>query len=237
VFTESAEIYESLYRILGKDYSEEVANVTRTILSRCPSAVSLLDVGCGTGDHLMHLRERFSCEGLDLDQDLLNIAGRKLGVGVALHLGDMADFDLEKRYDAVICLFSSIGYVRTVQRLSMTAKTFAHHTNPGGIVIVEPWITPETWQAQSHAHITVVDDDSIQAVRMVRNRRDGTITTLEMHYLIATATGVQHRHETHELGLFSLNEYRIAFEEAGFHVEIDETGLTGRGLLIGRQQT
>jgi len=149
----------------------------------------------------------------------------------------MADFDLGKRYDAITCLFSSIGYVRTVQRLAMTAKTFARHSNPGGIVIVEPWITPETWQEQSHAQITVVDDDSIQAVRMVRNCRDGTITTLEMHYLIATATGIQHRHETHELGLFSSNEYCMAFEEAGFQVEIDEVGLTGRGLLVGRQQT
>ena len=43
---------------------------------------------------------------------MLGIARHRLP-GVPLHLADMRDFDLPERFDAVTCLFSSIGYLTT----------------------------------------------------------------------------------------------------------------------------
>jgi hypothetical protein len=61
----------------------------------------------------------------------------------------------------------------------------------------------------------------------------GHISTLDIHHLVAHGTVVDQFTEHHELGLFTHKEYLNAFREAGFTVEHDPVGLTGRGLYIG----
>jgi len=51
----------------------------------------------------------------------------------------MSDFHLPRRYDAVLCLFSSIGYLRTLDRVEAALACFQEHLAPGGVLIVEPW--------------------------------------------------------------------------------------------------
>jgi len=106
MFSESAAWYDHFYG--GKDYAAEALRVTELIRRRRPGARTLLDVACGTGRHLEQLRQEFACEGLDLDDGLLAVARRRLP-GMRLTRADMADFDLGRRFDAVTCLFSSVG--------------------------------------------------------------------------------------------------------------------------------
>lgn len=56
------------------------------------------------------LNEQFnySVDGIDLDPEFVEIARRKLPRSLIEH-ADMVDFDLGRRYDVVVCLFSSIG--------------------------------------------------------------------------------------------------------------------------------
>ncbi len=64
----------------------------------------------------------------------------------------MTEFDLATTYDAVTCLFSAIGYVRTVDRMNRAVACMARHVKPGGVLIVEPWITPEDWKPGNILH-------------------------------------------------------------------------------------
>ena len=64
---------------------------------------------------------------------------------------------------------------------------------------------------------------------------DGRLSYFDMHYLIGTNEKTEHFVERHELGLFTVDETRRAFLEAGLEVTYDEEGLTGRGLYIGRR--
>ncbi len=59
------------------------------------------------------------------------------------------------------------------------------------------------------------------------------ISTLEIHYLIGSATGVEQFVEHHELGLFTHYEHLTAFRAAGLAVSHDPVGFLGRGLYIG----
>ena len=107
-----AAIYDAMNRGAGKDYGAEAAAVTEAVLARRPEARTLLDVACGTGEHLSHLRHRFEVEGLELSEHMAAIARTKLGPDVPIHAGDMRSFDLGRTFDAVTCMFSSIGYAR-----------------------------------------------------------------------------------------------------------------------------
>jgi SAM-dependent methyltransferase len=122
------------------------------IRSRVPDARTLLDVACGTGRHLELLSDGYRVEGLDLDAQLLAVARERLP-SVPLHSGDMRDFELGRRFDVVTCLFSSIGYVRDDDELDRAIAAMARHLSPGGLMVVEPWFTPEMWNVgQLHAY-------------------------------------------------------------------------------------
>jgi SAM-dependent methyltransferase len=230
VFSQSADIYDAVYSF--KDYAAEVEQLHLLIEERAPHASTLLDVACGTGKHLEHLRTWYEVSGLDLDPQLLEIARGRLG-DVPLSVGDMASFELGRRFDVVTCLFSSIGYVGTLERLDEAIATMAAHLRPGGVLIVEPWLEPDAWETD-RAHLLTVDEPDLKIARMTIQGREGRLAVMNFTYLVGTRDGLQEFSERHEAALFTAHEYRQAFTAAGLSVDHDDHGLIGRGLYIAQ---
>jgi len=230
MYARSAAIYDALFS--SKDYAGEAEKIHALIQQHklSPGSV-LLDVACGTGGHLPYLRAYYTIEGLDNEQAMLALA-RQRQPDLPFHQADMADFDLGRQFDALICLFSSIGYVKTLERLRQTLKTFCRHTAPGGVVIVEPWFRPHQWQAGLFG-TDVMRQPDFKAVRMWYSLREGNLSMMDEHYLVASSAGIEHFTERQELGLFAHEEYLAAFQEAGMAVTYDPAGLIGQGLYIG----
>lgn len=137
MFSNTGRFYDAIYSF--KDYATETERVRDMVeMYAQRSATSLLDVACGTGAHLSYLRNYYShVEGLDLDPELLHVAGERLPE-VTLTQGDMCSFDLGRQFDVVTCLFSSIGYARTQSKLNEAVACMARHLEPGGVLIAEP---------------------------------------------------------------------------------------------------
>ena len=233
MFNKSARIYDAVYSF--KDYPAEAERVHELIQERSPGASSLLDVACGTGKHLEQFRRWYpDVAGVDLDDGLIEIARERL-VDVPLQRADMTSFDLGRRFAAVTCLFSSIGYVGTVERLASAIAAMAHHLSDGGVLVVEPWLSPEVWQV-GRPHLLSVDEPDLKIARMTIAGRDGQLAIMDFAYLVATPDGLQQFSEHHEAALFTDAEYRDAFAAAGLTVEHDEHGLIGRGLYLGQRE-
>ncbi len=223
-------------RIYGgrRDYAAEAATLSQMILEHDASATSLLDVACGTGLHLVHLTERFEAVGVDASPEMLAHARRRLPNCVRLHEADMAQMRLGRTFDVVICLYSSIGYVETFERLTATARRMAGHLHEGGIVIVEPWVLREHWHDPGITSAEVYDDEEPLLVRVVSSCRDGERSIVDIHYVEASPEHTTALDERHVLGLFTADQYHEAFQRAGFEVTLDiEGGFIGRGLLAG----
>jgi SAM-dependent methyltransferase len=229
VFRQSARLYDAVYS--WKDYPREAELVHEFVQARKPGGATLLDVACGTGAHLAELRGRYRCEGLDLDPNLLSVARGRLP-DVPLHEGDMRDFDLGRRFDVVTCLFSSIGYMLAVEELEASVAAMARHLEPGGVLLVEPWLTPEA-VVTPHVGAVFVDQPELKIARVNTIEVDGRRSSFLFHFLVGTPEGVEHFTEPHELMLFTHEEYLAAFRAAGVTVEHDGEGLMGRGLYIG----
>ncbi|MBW3594005.1 MAG: class I SAM-dependent methyltransferase [Actinobacteria bacterium] len=229
MFTKSAAFYDAIYSF--KDYAAEAIEVRDLIRKRNPAARTLLDVACGTGRHLQHLADAFEVEGVDLDEDLLEIARRRLP-DVPLHHGDMRSFDLGRTFDAVTCLFSSVGYVRSEEELGTAVARMVDHLNPGGVVVVEGWIGPEEWNLD-HIGSLYVDEPGLKIARMNVPQVRGRMSIVDFHYLVGTQEGISHFTELHELYLFTPEEYTAAIEATGVTVERDAEALMGRGVYIG----
>ena len=228
MFSRSARLYDAIYASI-RDYPREAAALNRLIQEHRPGARTLLDVACGTGAHLEHL-SGYEVEGLDLDPEMLAVARERLP-DVPFHEGDMVAFDLGRRFDAVVCMFSSIGYVRTEERLRSAIGSMARHLEPGGLLVVEPWLTPEAWQ-DGHVGAVFVDEPELKIARINAAERKDNLSWFEFEYLVGTPDGVEHFIERHELGLFTVDEYLGAFRAAGLEADHDPEGPMGRGLYV-----
>ncbi len=230
MYTKSARFYDAVYA--WKDYAGESEQLHTLIQQYKQSPeVKLLDVACGTGGHIPYLRFHYQIQGLDLDENMLAIA-RERFPDIEFHREDMTDFDLGQTFDVVTCLFSAIGYVMTEVRLRRAVQNMANHLAPGGVLIIEPWLSPQEWKPGS-LHGLNVEAPDLRISRMNINEVDGNISIVDFHYMVGTPDRIHYFIERHELGLFTTETYLDAFQKAGLDVIHDPEGLMGRGLFIG----
>jgi SAM-dependent methyltransferase len=233
MFSQTAWYYDKIYQSM-KDYGAEAEKLIAIIhVYRRSTGNRLLDVACGTGLHLSYLKQQFQVEGLDIDEGLLAIA-RQRDPGIPLHQADMTDFHLGHQFDVVTCLFSAIGYVKTLDNLVRAVQCMASHLSPGGVLLIEPWFTPDIWRVGTvHAHY--IDEPDLKIARINTSSVAGRLSIMDMHYLIGTLAGVNHYVEHHEMGLFTTEQMMHALTECGLEVTYDAEGLMGRGLFIGQR--
>ena len=229
MYAELALHYDKLYAF--KDYAGEAEKLKDIIHSHLGSErARLLDVACGTGRHLAFLRHWFDVEGLDLSAEMLQVA-RAGSPGVVFHQADMVEFALGQTFDVVTCLFGSIGYLKTMPRVRQALACMASHLRPGGLLLVEPWFSPDSWNVGS-VHGLFIDEPELKIARINTSFAEGRVSYFDLHYLIGTPEGTQHLVERHELGLFSVQEMRAALGGLDLKLRYDVEGLCGRGLYV-----
>jgi SAM-dependent methyltransferase len=232
VYDKSARIYDLLYVGTGiKDYRAETAELRR-IIEESPGRKTLLDVACGTGAHLAELRQWYQVEGADLSPAMLAVARERLP-GVPLHEADMRTLDLGRSFDAVICLFSSIGYVTDPAEMRSAVARLAAHVAPGGILILDGWVRPDEWREGFRPQPDIAHDDEALVVRLAFTRRHGNITDMDMHHLVQTAEGIDYFVENHRLALTPTEDYVSAVESAGLTARVIPSYMPGRDRIVG----
>lgn len=231
MFTETAPFYDAIYGSF-RDFEAEAAAVAAMLRARHAGARSVLDVGCGTAAHARCLHEShgFAVDGLDIDPRLLTIARAKLPTS-SFFEADMADFELGRRFDAVLCLFSSIGYLDSLDRVTTALGRFRQHLSPGGIVIVEPWFEPGVVREGAGTERQAQAGD-VRITRSGSTRVEGRTSFVHFSYRIEQAGATRMIEEDHALTLFTRNEMLRCFSDAGLIAQYESPGLSGRGLYV-----
>ena len=146
VFNLYAGYYNLLYR--DKDYKSEVEYVVSLIKKYKPDAMSVLDLGCGTGRHDFPLAEKgYSVTGVDQSEEMLAVANSNLSAltstsTLAFVHGDVRNIRLNKVFDVVISLFHVMSYQTTNEDLNAVFETASVHLKEGGIFIFDFWYGP-----------------------------------------------------------------------------------------------
>lgn len=229
-----AEVWDLIYQSgRGKDYHAEAKLVAETVWARKPDAASLLDVGCGTGEHLAALSELFDhVEGIDLSEHMISVAQAKVP-RANCHVGDMCDFDLSRTFDAVVSLYTVVGYLPSLEALGAAFERMVGHLSPDGVLIVEPWWFKEQF-IDGYVAGDVVRGDGRTVARVSRTERRGERAHMDIHYLVADQHGIERFTESQVFSLWTREEYLKAFADAGFTAEYFENTLYC-GMFVGQR--
>ncbi len=230
MFGPSAPLYDAIYHF--KDYDSEAQALVDLAGRHCPEARTMLDVACGTHEHVRVLKARYAVDGLDLMPAFLDAARLKNPDGRYVE-GDMRDFDMGARYDLVVCLFSSVGYLLTAADLHQAVGAMARHLAPGGLLCIEPWIAREDWKP-GRVVMHTADEPERKIVRISRSGLDGDFSLIDFFYLVAVPDEVSTFEESHRMRLHSDAEMRAAFEACGQPVSLLPDWPGKRGLYINR---
>jgi len=228
-YSKMAQYYDKLYSF--KDYKQEIIDLHNLILPYINhDFILLLDVACGTGMHLEALKSYINCEGLDINPELIAIAKQR-NPELTFYQADMLNFSLEKKYDIITCFFGSIGHTKTIANLRLAVSNMKQHLTPQGMLIIEPWHTPEQFKV-GRTNLLTVDEPDLKVARCCTSLVEGNLSILEMHHLICTPQGTEHFIEHLELGLFPEQDYLEILSEDGFTVLHEKIRGNGNGVYL-----
>jgi SAM-dependent methyltransferase len=236
MYTE-AELYDLLYAsgIDGKDYSAEAGEIAALVRRARPHSRTLLDIACGTGEHARYLSEvhGFEVDGIDISPDMIARARAKCPRG-RFDIADMASFQLGRCYDGLLCMFSAIGHVVTLPRLRDTLACMRAHLAPGGVAVVQPYLTPDAIpKLGTREYCFESGDLKVRRTRFAE--LDGRCHRVSYHYNIEGPDGMREADEVEEWGLFTRDEMLATFSAVGLAATYDPSGwsdATGRGIYI-----
>jgi SAM-dependent methyltransferase len=115
----------------------DAAAYARSLLERHhPRARDVLELACGTGSILAMLRSQYEVVGVDLSEEMLAVARRKLP-GVELVRADMTRVRLGRRFDAVLCLYDSINHLLRWRQWEAVFGRAREHLQPDGVFVFD----------------------------------------------------------------------------------------------------
>ncbi|MEY2451112.1 MAG: dTDP-3-amino-3,4,6-trideoxy-alpha-D-glucopyranose N,N-dimethyltransferase [Acidimicrobiaceae bacterium] len=232
MYAGAARFYDVIHDARGRDAEAEADIVIAEVRQRCPGATTLLDVACGSGANLPRFAAFFDVAGVDLSEDMLALAAARCPE-IPLVQADMRAFDLQRTFDAVVCLFSGIGYLTEEADLRAAVATMAAHLAPGGVLLVEGWIEPEFWLGSS-VHAESGSVPGLAVARVARSYREGQITEIFMRYTAASADDIITIDEHHTMRLSDPIEFARAFEAAGLACgRLPDLLHPGRSVFVG----
>lgn len=222
-FKKYAKYYDTLYS--DKDYGAEcdfIEKIFETFAD--PQPKTILDVGCGTGGHLIPLLKRgYDVIGIDSAEKMVSIARSKVGdwKDPRIFEEEFQNFSLGKKFDSVICMFSVLNYIVETEELLKGLKNIRKHLHKGGLFIADFWYGPAVLNIKPSVRIKEVDTGDMKILRMITPEIDTFYHIHKSHYSMMIHNDkeiLDYFQETHVLRYYFPQELIWYLEQAGFEV-------------------
>ena len=232
IFGNYSRYYDLLYR--DKDYIGEAKFIHQLIQNHAPQAKSILELGCGTGNHAMLLaKEGYSVHGIDLSEEMLQQARDRLSnlpTNLASNLtfrqGDIRQVRLNQKFDVILSLFHVISYQTSNEDLQAAFATVKEHLKPNGIFIFDCWYGPAVLSESPTVRVKRLENEEIQITRIAEPEIYPNDNLVDVNYQVfikdKKSGSVDELQETHrmrylfqqELNLF-MNSFELKIVDCG----------------------
>jgi len=189
-----------------EEYVEETELFSKVIREHSTNeSKTLLHLGCGAGGNDYTFKKHFKVTGVDISEDMLEIA-RRLNPEVVYYQGDMRSVELGECFDAV-AFPDSIGYMTIENELRRTIITAHKHLKQGGLLLIVTNIREE-FQENNFVYTGTKGDVEITVFEN-NHMPDPTGTTYEatLIYLIRRRGKLEVITDCHTIGIFKLQTW------------------------------
>jgi SAM-dependent methyltransferase len=154
-----------MYR--DKDYAGEASYIHKLISESHQAAHTVLNLGCGTGNHDFFLAEKgYEVTAVDLSEEMIaNAKAKSKGTNPEFFTGDIRNFRSGKKFDAVISLFHVMSYQTTNQDLMSSFATAKEQMKDDGVFIFDCWYGPGVLHDKPAIRMKDLQDEHIQVKR------------------------------------------------------------------------
>lgn len=227
-----------------EEFSKEAERINQIIHPFVQSGTrpAMLEFGSGGGRLLSHFTRNFETHGVDLSTDMIK-QSKVLNPSTIHTVGDMRSIDLGKAFD-VILIGDSIGYAVSEEDLISTIGNCAKHLQSGGVLILAPDWTAETfrgnnlWSCKVNTHSSEV---SLVEYQWQPDNAPGEIHSLFVFMVSGkedTMVDVDH----HRFGLHSNSVWKAAIDSAQLvghpvHFLNNESGLSSLAFICTLQES
>jgi SAM-dependent methyltransferase len=231
-----AQLYDTIYA--GKPYADEARFVVERLertLGRTPE--TLLDVACGTGRHAAEFAAMgIDVTGVDLNDELLAHARERVP-GAHFVAQDMTELDLGgARFDAVTCLFDSIGYPQADDLIVAALAGARRHLEADGAFAFEFLHAPAMLAHSAPVRVrrwALPDESELLRVSETELDRDRSLMHVAYDLVELRADGTYSRwSERQSNRFFTTEEIHALAGQAGLEV-VESVAAYDDGLEIG----
>jgi SAM-dependent methyltransferase len=193
----------------------------------------VLDLCCGQGRHAVLLAKHgCAVTALDLSAEYLALAeasARQAGVKLETVCADMRDIPFTGRFDAVVNMFSSFGYLESEAEDARVLDAIERALKPGGRVLLDllnrDWVVANYETEDSH---TAADGTQYLEHRYF----DLETSRNHVSFTVVTPDGQRREVGGHHIRLYTLREMRGALDAVGLAHEGVYGGFAGEAYGI-----
>jgi len=226
VFKDYANVYDDLYH--DKNYQLECGTLELIFQQFSSISVkSILDLGCGTGNHSLFLAEKgYSVHGVDKSEEMIALAKQKIEqvsakISCNFQVGNIQTVELEQTFDAVICMFAVLGYQTTNDQLFSTLKTVRKHLKPGGLFICDFWYGAAVLKERPSERVKIIKNDNQKLIRLTKPLINIEAHTVDVNYHLLYLQDdhlVKEIQETHKMRFIFQPEIEFFLNQANLEL-------------------
>ena len=225
--------YSKYYNLLyqDKDYLTEVNYIDSLIKKFHPQTQNILDLGCGTGRHAKLMANKgYSVHGVDLSDQMLEIANSSLTPNVSFSQGDIRTFKLKQKFDTITALFHVMSYQTSNDSVILSFKTIYEHLKDQGLFIFDCWYGPAVMLDLPGLRVKEMEDENLKVIRISKPFVDFNKSIVEVNFEVNVfdkkSKTFQTISERHPMRYFFQNELFFFAKHCGFNVIDCYTWLT-----------
>lgn len=213
-YTSLARFYDNFYR--GKNYRAEAEFFYKIFKKhKNVKAGNILDVGCGTGSHLLHFSRYFrNIFGLDPNKPMLDIARRKCGKKSHFFWRRIQDFRHEPIFNLVVSFNSALNYLKGYRELHLAFKRIFSVLSNNGVVVVQLHNVKD--KDYLIGRVAYDGKDKLIVVGDWLKRNKYGPHSIDFFYNLYSNGKWSHYHDMHREYFFNRDEISRAMKSSGF---------------------
>lgn len=191
----------------------------------------ILECMCGTGRILLHLaRNGFEVDGFDLNDNMLNLARRKIAAEpektkdkIHIWKDDLRDFTVKRKYHLIIIPFSSFLHILTAEDRKRAMDSVRNALSDDGVFIIDifnPDLSrPENVLRFEGDRMKQIPDTGETLVRFHSQKfdRENKVQTVRYIYDIVDSQGyVRRKMNSMEISIMQYEDMKALVEDSGF---------------------